>query len=432
MSPSGSRRSIVQAQIPQSSPIAIWLLLTGVLLIPANITFFLSEAKFTTGRSVIILLVIPAVLKFVGESRRIIAADVFAFCMAVWMLGAGMNSSAVAEVIEFFGGYLVARSFVFGPIALQQFVRTLKSIAVIVILLAMLDPLFGMGVARTITEVGFQSALGTASKQLRFGLVRATSTFPVAEIYGLFCCAIGALLVFFERKTSSRIRWVGFCLFGCFLSLSSGPILTFALILMFYAYDRLLKSWLFRWKALTIVTAAFIGSVFLLAPSPVSWFVSHMTLDPQTGYFRMYVFDYAFHNISLSPIVGYGFRDDIGNDDFLAKASIDNVWIVLSLRFGIPVAAFLLLANICSFWPSGLRPGMIGTPTHQAGTAFTFVLMAFMLVGLTVHYWDEIWIFWGICLGVRSSIKEWTIVLSKESAVAPTNVRPPFAPPQAA
>src|SRR5216684_2472948 len=173
MSPSAGHRSTAQprrnAELPQSSPIATWLLLTGVVLIPANVTIFLSGAKFTPGRLVILLLVIPAALRFLGGSRRIISADVFAFSIAAWMIGSriqedGLNSSAVAEVIEFFGGYWVARSFVFGPIALQQFVRILKKIAVIVILLAILDLLFGMGVARTFTEVVFQSAVVAASK----------------------------------------------------------------------------------------------------------------------------------------------------------------------------------------------------------------------------------------------------------------------------
>ena len=30
------------------------------------------------------------------------------------------------------------------------------------------------------------------------------------------------------------------------------------------------------------------------------------------------------------------------------------------------------------------------------------------LIGLTVHFWNYMWIFWGICLGVRASLREWS------------------------
>ena len=42
-------------------------------------------------------------------------------------------------------------------------------------------------------------------------------------------------------------------------------------------------------------------------------------------------------------------------------------------------------------------------------TAFSLILVLFMFVGLTVHYWNYMWIFWGICIGIRASLREYSM-----------------------
>jgi len=34
------------------------------------------------------------------------------------------------------------------------------------------------------------------------------------------------------------------------------------------------------------------------------------------------------------------------------------------------------------------------------------LLLVFMFSGLTVHFWNYMWMFWGVCLGVRASLRE--------------------------
>jgi hypothetical protein len=40
------------------------------------------------------------------------------------------------------------------------------------------------------------------------------------------------------------------------------------------------------------------------------------------------------------------------------------------------------------------------------GTGFTFGVMCFATIGLTVHFWNATWMLWGVLLGIRASIKE--------------------------
>ena len=399
----------------RGAPFVTWLLLISILVVPSSLTVHLSGDgfKFTAGRAAITVLIIPALLRLLRDSHRIISSDLWIFLTAVWMIGSrvqedGLHPSAVAETIELLGGYVVARAYFFGPFALHEFMQVLKKVAIVVILLAVLDTVLAGNVVQSTTA----SIFGTPGPdpQSRFGIIRANSTIEDAELYGVFCCIVGALCLYFERIVINRILWVGFCFFGCALSLSSGPLLAFVLMCAAYAYDRLFRGIHWRWKALRGTVAGALAAVFLLAVHPVSWLISHLTLDPQTGYFRLYVFDYAFEQIALSPIVGIGFGD-VGTDDFLSKTTYDSVWLVCALRFGIPMIVFFAMANIGSFSRigRGVKSAKFDPKNsyiNEAGTAFTFAVVTFMLVGLTVHYWNAIWMFWALCLGIRASIKE--------------------------
>jgi hypothetical protein len=394
------------------SPFSVWLLLTGILVIPSSLAVHLSGEgfKFTPGRAAIALLLVPALSKLLNGGRHFVISDLFVACTSAWMIGSrfqddGLNDSAVAEVIELLGGYIVSRAYFFGRPALEDFMRVFKTLIVIVVLLASLEPFAGRNVVTAITSTLFHTdVFGT---QYRYGIVRAQSTIEDSELYGTLCCIAGCLCIYMEPTGVRRFLWVGFCFFGCLLSISSGPLGAFAIMVATYAYDRMLTQFSWRWKAYWMVVAGLIASVYLIAKNPTSWLISHLTLDPGTGYFRMYVFDYMFEHIAIYPLKGWGFGA-IGDDDFLSKTTVDSVWIVFALRFGLPMIAFLFLTNIGTFLPLRPKPKwQRGDPyINNAGTAFTCGIVCFMGIGLTVHYWNAIWMLWAVCLGTRASIKE--------------------------
>src|SRR5438045_5572951 len=137
----------------------IWLLLTAILLIPASLNIHLSGdgLKFTPGRAAIALLFLPGLLTLLRE-RRVVASGVFVSLTAVWMIGSripedGLNPSAVASVIELFGGYILGRAYFYGPHALKRFLRIFKIITFFVISIAVLDPLFGENLVQAVASM---------------------------------------------------------------------------------------------------------------------------------------------------------------------------------------------------------------------------------------------------------------------------------------
>ncbi len=90
--------------------------------------------------------------------------------------------------------------------------------------------------------------------------------------------------------------------------------------------------------------------------------------------------------------------------------SVDCVWLALALRFGLPAIVFLFLANVTALLPTGQSSNRDDDPSlAPMSTAFSLILVMFMFIGLTVHYWNYMWIFWGVCIGIRASLREQSI-----------------------
>lgn len=390
-----------------SNSFVVWLVLIGIAT-PSSITVLLAGAKFTPARIIICLLIVSGLAELFRRGRHLSASDAFVCAASAWMFVATSEtdqswSSTAALVVEFGGGYIVARSYFFGLPTLETFVHVLKPVTIGIIALALLEHLTRYNVSAVLF------GLPQPDHEYRYGLLRAFSTFPHPIIYGTFCASAGAILLYSERSSFSRIGYAALCLFGCVLSMSSAPLMAFMIVISVYLYDRILHAYRSRWRLLITGLCALLAVIFLAANNPVSWIVAHLTLDPSTGYFRVATWDSAFYYIGFSPYVGYGFSSyAASSEDFFASASVDCAWLVMALRFGSPLIILVLMANITSFW-SGQAPRMRDAHDSYIGnlcTGFTLALVVLMLVGLTVHYWNNIWLLWGMYVGIRASLQE--------------------------
>jgi hypothetical protein len=398
----------------RANTLAAWLALIGLIIPAGEVQVFIGSAKFTTGRLGITLLLVPAVIRMFGRGRKFLVSDFFVCATAAWMIVAGATegdsasiSSSIAEAIEICGGYLVARAYFFGPAAMRTFLRVLKILTFAAILLAMADTVSG----RLIVHETIASVLHVAPTQgagERAGLVRAASTFDHPILLGVFCSLVGIIELYSERNAMRRVLFAGFCFFGSALSFSSAGIIACFLGVGLYSYDRLLNGFSWRWRAFwgsfSLIALAF----FLASNAPLGWIVTHLTFDAETGYYRFMIWDAAIPTILESPFIGFGFR--LLESHPILTATVDSVWLVLALRFGLPMVILLILANATAIRPVGLPLTGCVDEIFVSGlrTGFTIILAMFMFLGLTVHYWNYLWIFWGICIGIRASLYEYT------------------------
>ncbi len=388
-------------------PLFIWITLIGIFS-PA-ILISLGVINVTPGRIVVILLLLPAFGELSKSERARVPSDFFAFALAIWMvassvLNGGFRPYVGAEALEFLGSYLVGRAFIFGPSNLQIFVIALTRIMVAIIALALLDTLSGRHLTTDSLGITGADSQYITANDYRLGLVRASSVFEGAEHFGTICVAAASIFFYAERGIQ-RVFWIGLSFLGCALSLSSGPFMGFVLVIAGFLYDRILKRNSWRWKALFAVIAGFLLVVFLVSDDPLSWILVHMTLNPQTGFVRLGEWDAVLPMVESSPFIGLGYID-FGQTVY--TSSVDCVWLVEGLHYGLPA---VLLLFFTMFSPFFTKPKL---PTSDPGkysvrTGFSLAIVVMGIIGLTVHYWDAPLLFLSLCMGIRASLTEYEL-----------------------
>ena len=120
------------------------------------------------------------------------------------------------------------------------------------------------------------------------------------------------------------------------------------------------------------------------------------------------IWEVASDYINRAPFTGYAYA--LYNNNII-DGSVDAVWLVFSLRFGLPMAILFFLTNVAAFFPTRQRSrnGINDSDLDRMKRAFTTVLLLFMFAGLTVHFWNYMLMFWGLCIGIRASMRELSI-----------------------
>lgn len=394
------------------SSLPAWLILMGTI-IPSDLELSIGGAKFTSGRIGVVLLLIPAVVRLFGAGRRLMLVDFLALVTGLWMIGAaiyvdgsGSLSSAGAEALEFVGGYFVARAFIYGPPAVAAFIKVMKICLLIAVAVAVLDNLSGRWVISDLLAAIFH--IPSMVPQTRANSVRAISTFVHPILFGVFCSMVAAIVLNTEANVAKKALYVSICIFGAILSFSSAALMAVVLAFGVYLYNGQMRGFRGRWQALIAVLVIFMLAVTVATNHPLGWVLSHLTLDPDSSYFRLLIWDSAFEHISQQPIFGNALRP---LNDSILDATTDSAWLVFALRYGIPMITLMFLMNVAAFMPAGSYAVRNRPPVAPLQLAFTTVLSLFMFVGLTVAYWNYMWIFWGVCIGIRASLREWTMSL---------------------
>ncbi|WP_141937356.1 hypothetical protein [Bradyrhizobium sp. UNPA324] len=388
---------------------AAWFVLAGLIIPAWEAQVSIAGAKFTVGRLAVTLLVGPALVLLTRRGRHAVVCDLFAFLTAAWMLGAaastagfGSLSSPAAESLQFLFSYIVARGYFFSPAALDTFVRALKILTVAVVLVGAVEYVSGRWIAHEAAAAIFGTTpLGAVT---RSGVIRATSTLDHPILFGVFCALVNPIVLLSERAVGRKILLSGVCLAGCVLSQSSAALMAYVLGVAAYSYDRLMRRLPGRWMIFWTVLGVAIGALITLAEHPIGWLISHLTLDPVTGYYRILIWDAAFERIGQSPLTGYSFQLF---DENILDSTVDCVWLVEALRFGLPAMACLLATNLMAIWPVRRHSGLeFDDFCERMNLAFTMVILLFFFTGITVHFWNYIWIFWGLCIGIKASLRE--------------------------
>ncbi|MEL6573566.1 MAG: O-antigen ligase family protein, partial [Pseudomonadota bacterium] len=309
--------------------------------------------------------------------------------------------------MEFLGGYAVGRVYIRDRSSFLALCRALIVIVLIMFPFALFETLTGrplwLEALRALPSVK-TVALNYQDPRILFGMTleRVQMGFAHPIHFGLFCSvAFSLCFVAMEGTFGTARRWLTAAVIACsgVLALSSGAILAivlqFALILWSMMFASVEKRW---WILLGLAVLAYITVDLLSNRTPVQVFMSYATFSAHTAYWRAIIFEWGMKNVWMNPWLGLGLNDWI-RPWYMYSGSMDNFWLVMAVRYGIPGFLFVTVGYILIVFHvmrRNFRDDMLLTHFRRAWV-FTFMGLTFTLC--TVHVWTAIYSFTFFLLG---------------------------------
>jgi hypothetical protein len=386
------------------------------LCIPSQVILPIEVAKITAMRAFLLVLIIPAFFAFlralVTKRRRLRVSDALVGLTSFWIMAAlttteGLEVSIVSGVLavmELAGGYLLMRAFVNSRSDVEIFVSTLAGAMVFLVMVAVFDHLSGQNfVTETLSRL---TGRPTNETQYRHGFLRARAMLDHAILFGTLSAFAAVVLSYGLRSAILRVAGLGLCMFGVLLAMSSAPLIALVLALGVMTYDRLMGSYAGRWRLLLVAIGSAVLLLLVIRDDPIRVILRNFTLDPATGYYRLLIWEYAGAEALSSPWVGIGFRDWSRMSGM--SGSVDSLWLVLAMVYGIPCSVLLAATVLSAMWRSGpVVPERFLDPyLTRMRTGLSIVLCLAIVVGFTVHLWAVMWTLLGALTGLRTTLEE--------------------------
>jgi hypothetical protein len=224
-------------------------------------------------------------------------------------------------------------------------------------------------------------------------------------LFGSFCALASAPLFFGSKTSRGAILRLALCGFGCVLAVSSAPILALVITVGTIFYDRLLRSFAGRWKLLKLAFLAAVTFLCVFSNSPIEALLRRFTLDPQTAFFRLLIWQYGGAEVLNHPWFGIGLRDWARIPGM--SGSVDAIWLVQAMAFGIPAAVLLGLTLILATRKARAPRGQVFNPyLDRVSMSLTITVVSAIFIGFTVHFWGAMLTFLGLMVGLKTTMEE--------------------------
>jgi hypothetical protein len=402
-------------------------ILVATIFLPEGLSLVLGDFRLPLVRVLLILLLLPATLRFIfnaNSSRSVvIPSDIFAIAAGIWIIMAGLVTGGFmngikgggALALEFSGAYYVFRYLLELPDSSVRAVKFCGKLVIIVIGLALLDPLTGKPFTYDLvkgftgyTKSSWEWAIEYQADTLyRNGLVRAMGPLEHSILFGAACAWIGILsFCTFPSKMFGKIV-ASICLIGVLASQAKGPLLAYIIALGLCGFYWATKQVAARWKFLGTLVATYVVFVFFYSASPIATLLRSVGLDPEGAWYRQAIWQTATPIVLRSPVFGVGLGGDWDwqANDALIGQSVDAFWLTTAMMFGIPGSLLLFLTIVGAFWAGPIdRSPHLSREEQRLSVALGLVSVTAVFLGFTVHFWGSSWILLGIIAGMRANL----------------------------
>jgi O-antigen ligase len=373
-----------------------WVLMIG----PLN----LSVTRF-----VLLAMLIPCLVKWAsGGAGPWRTSDFLLLAYCAWcFLSFSVNHGFSASIepggillVETMGAYLLARCHIRGQADFRNVIRLSAAIVMFLLPFVVFEAVTGRKLILD-TFQGLAQTFEFGPTEMRMGLMRAQGPFEHPILFGMFCASLFALthLVGGKGGTASGNKIVTASVIGATLmSLSSAPIASLVMQCVLMGWNWLLRQYAGRWKMLwALGFAGYLVIVFGSNQTPASFYITYFSFDQGTGWYRLFTWEYATASVAAHPIFGIGYADWV-RPKWMASGTIDNFWLVVAVRHGIPALSFMLGAYLAITLAVGFRVPL-AQRQEAPRLAYLLCMAVFFFVGSTVYFWAASYVWFLFLLG---------------------------------
>ena len=299
-------------------------------------------------RLFLLLSILPCTALLLFDPRhRLTVVDAFVAGFAVWgfasiLVNNGLDRLEFAglQLVETFGAYSLGRILLARPEAYRLFWRVFGGLMLLILPVGLVELLSN----RFVLHDAF-GGLITLHPQIldypaRLGFDRVQGNLEHFILFGVFW-GFGMIhfLSVFERWPL-RVFMGLCCMTVVAMSLSSGAYLGLMFQLALLAWGRVTRG---RWWLLVGLAAFGFVLVDMLSDRPALVAIStRLAFSSDTAYWRVQIFEFGMRNVWANPLFGLGLNDWV-RPHWLG-ASVDNQWLLIAMRSGLPALALVLAA----------------------------------------------------------------------------------------
>ena len=389
-------------------PIVVALFFLGIML-PTAVSLNLGGLRLSAYRVVLILCFLPMLMRlFSGRSGRINVFDMLLGLHCAWVVVAlikwggpaqGIESGGI-YVIECAGAYLLGRLYIRSYEDFAAMARAYVAMVVGLLIFTVPEAITGVHILHD----GISSVVGGPAApfiEKRMGLERTFGPFDHPILYGVFSASAFSLAYFVisERRLSNyggMAKVVGVSL-ATFMSLSGGPYVVLIMQGFVAAWERMLSQIHGRWTALfTFFGLTYFAINLLSTKTPFHVFVNYFSFSKQSAYNRILIWEYGTAEVARYPTFGIGFAD--WTRPSWMSDSMDNFWLVIAVRYGLPALGLLLALLLGLVFVAGRRKNL-PADWRRARHAWAFTLFGISVAAATVHLWNALFVLFFVLLG---------------------------------
>lgn len=407
-------------------PVPILLFLILAILVPIEFSLYVGPLFMTASRAYLLVLTFM-LLPHLGQ-LKLRLFDWFFIGHVIWAVVAfaviygpgGSIEMSGSYVLEFLVVYLAARIYL-------QTIEQIRATIVVIFIMVFLSGAFAFPEAFTGIRFVHEVASGITGlnykfdPEMRMGITRAASFFEHPILYGVFC-ASSFSLIWFISTPSQRMYRMPIIMFATWLSASSAPLLTLLVqigLLLIEPYTRKFKR---RDKVLGWLVAGFAVFMQIFTGRGVVGLVMMITINPGTAYTRRAQWNFAIDDVMRNP--WFGFRPELYTRPFWLAPSIDNWWLLIMMRTGIPSVIFIALCALFMWITIARREG---PPLFNSlRTGWGMAMIAIILGAATVTFFGKLQPLFAFYLGMGAALATCILPVAGAEPAKSTDQRGPI------